>query len=154
MLHYIEAISSRGSADGYNTEASERLHIDYAKEGYRASNKKDYIKQMTVWLGHQEAVTCFQAYLVYTAKQTNTSTQDSQQLDSDSEDLDNDNLNDASVPILMSIKPVYPHVGISTITTEFKATGFIHALTTYIRRAFPPPAQPLLPSTADRFDVY
>ena len=129
MLHYIEAIRSRGSTDGYNTE---RLHIDYAKEGYCASNKKDYIKQMTVWLGRQEAVTCFQAYLVYTAKQTNTSTQDSQQLDSDSEDLDNDDLNDTSVPILMSIKPAYPHVGISTITTEFKATGFIHALTTYI----------------------
>ena len=109
---------------------------------------------MTVWLGRQEAVTRFQAYLVYAAKQTNTSTQDSHQLDSDSEDLDNDDLNDTSVPILMSVKPAYPHVGISTITTEFKVTGFIHALTTYIQRAFPPPAQPLLPSTADQFDVY
>ena len=39
MMHYVEAIRSHGSADGYNTEASERLHIDYAKEGYRASNK-------------------------------------------------------------------------------------------------------------------
>ena len=164
MLHYVEAIRSHSSADGYNTESSERFHIDYAKEGYRASNKKDYIKQMTVWLGRQEAVTRFQAYLVYAAKQTNTSTQDSHQLDSDSEDLDNDDLNDATVPVLMSttglkshsvsVKPAYPHVGISTITTEFKATGFIHALTIYIRRAFPPTAQPLLPSTADRFDVY
>jgi hypothetical protein len=40
MMHYVEAIRSHGTADGYNTEASERLHIDYAKEGYRASNKK------------------------------------------------------------------------------------------------------------------
>ena len=39
MMHYVEVIRSHGSADGYNTEASERLHIDYAKEGYRASNK-------------------------------------------------------------------------------------------------------------------
>jgi hypothetical protein len=69
MMHYVEAIRSHGTADGYNTEASERLHIDYAKEGYRASNKKDYIKQMTVWLGRQEAVSRFQAYLVYAAKQ-------------------------------------------------------------------------------------
>ena len=51
MQHYMEAIRSHGTADGYNTEASERLHTDYAKECYRASNKKDYIKQMTVWLG-------------------------------------------------------------------------------------------------------
>ena len=70
MLHYAEAIRSHGTADGYNTEASERLHIDYAKEGYRASNKKDYIKQMTVWLGRQEAVSRFQAHLVYAAKQS------------------------------------------------------------------------------------
>ena len=34
MQHYIDAIRSLGSADGYNTEFSERLHIDYAKEGY------------------------------------------------------------------------------------------------------------------------
>jgi hypothetical protein len=55
MIHYLEAIKSRGSADGFNTESPERLHIDFAKEGYRASNKKDYIKQMVVWLGRQEA---------------------------------------------------------------------------------------------------
>ena len=82
MQHYVEAIHSHSTADGYNTEASERLHIDYAKEGYRASNKKDYIKQMTVWLGRQEAVSRFQAYLVYAAKQGNTTSQDhSQQLE-------------------------------------------------------------------------
>ena len=56
MVHYVEAIKSRGSADGFNTESPERLHIDYAKEGYHASNKKDYVKQMTVWLGRQEAI--------------------------------------------------------------------------------------------------
>ena len=170
MVHYVEAIRSHGAADGYNTESSERLHIDYAKEGYRASNKKDYIKQMTVWLGRQEAVSRFQAYLVYAAKHTTTPSQDSHHLDSDSEDdLDNDDLNDPTVPVSMSttglyttglathsvsVKPAYPHLGISTITTEFKATGFLSALTTYIRRAYPPPAQPLLPSAADRFDVY
>ena len=114
------------------------LPAKFFSAGFRQESQgegKDLVFEtvlMMVWLGRQEAVTRFQAYLVYTAKQTNTSTQDSQQLDSDSEDLDNDDLNDTSVPILMSVKPAYPHVGISTITTEFKATGFIHALTTYI----------------------
>ena len=65
MAHYFEAIQSRGSLDGFNTESPERLHIDYAKEAYRASNKKDYVQQMTVWLGRQEAVARFRAYLDY-----------------------------------------------------------------------------------------
>lgn len=164
MMHYAEAIRSHGTADGYNTEASERLHIDYAKEGYRASNKKDYIKQMTVWLGRQEAVSRFQAYLVYAAKQANTTRQDPHQpqvdMDSD-EEIDDEDLNDPTVPISksttthsVSIKPAYPHVSLSTITTDFKATGFLLALKTYIRRAYPPPALPLFPTTADRFDLY
>ena len=68
MMHYVEAICSCGTADGYNTEASERLHIDHAKEGYCASNKKDYIKQMMVWLGRQEAVSHFHAYLDYAVR--------------------------------------------------------------------------------------
>ena len=52
MQHYMEVIWSHSTADGYNTEASERLHIDYAKEGYHASNKKDYIKQIGCNMGH------------------------------------------------------------------------------------------------------
>lgn len=155
MMHYAEAIRSRGTADGYNTEASERLHIDYAKEGYRASNKKDYNKQMTVWLGRQEAVARFHAYLDYITKQANTPSQDSQ--DSDSE-LDDDltvPFSTSTIPShSVSVKPAYPHLAFSTITTDFKATGFLSALTTYIRRMYPPPALPLFPTTADRFDVY
>jgi hypothetical protein len=38
MQHYVSAIWTRGAADGYNTELRERLHINLAKEGYRASN--------------------------------------------------------------------------------------------------------------------
>jgi hypothetical protein len=157
MLHYVEAIRSRGTADGYNSEASERLHIDYAKEGYCASNKKDYIKQMTVWLGRQEAVNRFQAYLVYAAKQSNTPPHD---FDTDDVELDDDDeLNDPTVQVpssshSVSVKPAYPHQSVSTITTDFKATGFLPALTTYIRRTYPPPALPMLPNSADHFDVY
>jgi hypothetical protein len=65
MDHYTPKIRLFSSADGFNTEAPERLHIDYAKEGYRASNKKDYIAQMTTWLQRQEAVDRFTAYLAW-----------------------------------------------------------------------------------------
>lgn len=34
MLHYVEAIHQCGSANGFNTELPERLHIDFAKRAY------------------------------------------------------------------------------------------------------------------------
>ncbi|KAJ6453502.1 hypothetical protein C8R45DRAFT_765134, partial [Mycena sanguinolenta] len=65
MEHYAPGIRLFSSAAGFNTEAPERLHIDYAKDAYRASNKKDYIAQMTVWLQRQEAIDRFMAYLAW-----------------------------------------------------------------------------------------
>jgi hypothetical protein len=50
ITHYVDCIRALGSADGYNTESPERLHIDFAKEAYRASNKRDYMEQMALWL--------------------------------------------------------------------------------------------------------
>ncbi|KAG2353208.1 hypothetical protein BDR07DRAFT_1383378 [Suillus spraguei] len=63
MEQYVASIKSRGSADGFNTEFPEQLHIDFAKNAYRATNKKDYVGQMTKWLARQEAVDQFVAYL-------------------------------------------------------------------------------------------
>ncbi|KIP01316.1 hypothetical protein PHLGIDRAFT_27025 [Phlebiopsis gigantea 11061_1 CR5-6] len=63
MEHYIRSILWLGAADGYNTEGTERLHIDFAKQGYRASNRKQYVSQMTRWLERREAAHRFEAYL-------------------------------------------------------------------------------------------
>lgn len=63
MEHYVAMIEKFGSADGFNTESPERLHIDYAKDAYRASNRKDYLLQMVVWLRRQEATDRFTIYL-------------------------------------------------------------------------------------------
>ena len=132
MLHYVEVIRSHSTADGYNTEVSERLHIDNAKEGYCASNKKDCIKQMTVRLGWQEAVNHFQAYLVYVDKQANTTSQISHQpeLDSD-EELNNDDSNDPTVPVFkstinthsVSVKPAYAHIISPPLQSTSKPPG-------------------------------
>ncbi|KAJ3555685.1 hypothetical protein NM688_g2437 [Phlebia brevispora] len=54
--HYAYFIKRFGTTDNYNTEYTERLHIDYAKNAYRASNKKDEFLQMTVWLERREKV--------------------------------------------------------------------------------------------------
>ncbi|KAI9451738.1 hypothetical protein BJY52DRAFT_1154329 [Lactarius psammicola] len=56
LLHYTRSIALFGTTDNYNTEHSERLHIDFTKNAYRATNFKDEFKQMTIWLERQEAM--------------------------------------------------------------------------------------------------
>ncbi|KAK0460760.1 hypothetical protein IW261DRAFT_1554531 [Armillaria novae-zelandiae] len=63
MAHYSSMIQSHGVTGGYNTEASERLHIDFAKRAYWASNRRGYIQQMTKWLTQREAVQRFTRFL-------------------------------------------------------------------------------------------
>ena len=56
LIHYVAAIHSHGALDGYNTESPERLHIDFAKEPFRAGNKRDYTAQMATWMARHDAV--------------------------------------------------------------------------------------------------
>ncbi|KAF8586710.1 hypothetical protein K439DRAFT_1614939 [Ramaria rubella] len=55
LQHFVHSINLFGMTDNYNTEASEHLHIDYAKDAFAATNKKEeYLKQMALWLERQE----------------------------------------------------------------------------------------------------
>ncbi|EPS92600.1 hypothetical protein FOMPIDRAFT_1137569 [Fomitopsis schrenkii] len=54
LLHYVDSIKELGATDNYNTEAFERLHIDFAKAGWRASNHRDARPQMVRWLVRHE----------------------------------------------------------------------------------------------------
>ena len=54
--HYRQFIELFGTTDNYNTEYTERLHIDLAKDAYRATNFKDEYPQMTAWLEHREKI--------------------------------------------------------------------------------------------------
>ncbi|KAI9464312.1 hypothetical protein HD554DRAFT_2026455, partial [Boletus coccyginus] len=63
MEHYMDMIWQFGSADGFNTESPKWLHINYVKDAYHATNKKDFIIQMTVWLHCQEAIDCCLLFL-------------------------------------------------------------------------------------------
>ncbi len=56
LTHYVSSIQLFGTTDNYNTEQSERLHIDLAKDAYRATNRKDEYPQMTVWLERREKI--------------------------------------------------------------------------------------------------
>jgi hypothetical protein len=65
LMHYPESIRLQGSLDGYNTKWSERLHIDFAKKGYRASNHINHTPQMATWLTCCEKVVFYRRYLEF-----------------------------------------------------------------------------------------
>jgi hypothetical protein len=48
--HYIYLITLFDTTDNYNTEYTKWLHIDLAKNVYRATNHRDKYPQMTLWL--------------------------------------------------------------------------------------------------------
>ena len=56
LLHYWFSITLFGTTDNYNTEQTERLHIDLAKDAYRATNHKNEFPQLTSWLERREKV--------------------------------------------------------------------------------------------------
>jgi hypothetical protein len=56
LLHYSSSITLFGTTDNYNTEQTERLHIDFTKDAYRATNHKDELNQMTTWLSRCEKI--------------------------------------------------------------------------------------------------
>jgi hypothetical protein len=62
LLHYVESIENLGTTDNYNTEMFERLHIDFAKHGWRASNQRDEFPQMIRWLSRQEKIMTFETH--------------------------------------------------------------------------------------------
>ena len=63
MMHYAASVHLFGSLDGFNTKLPEQLHINYAKKAYRASNKWNYVTQMTTWLQQQDSMFLMELYL-------------------------------------------------------------------------------------------
>ncbi|KAF8868642.1 hypothetical protein BD779DRAFT_1614940 [Infundibulicybe gibba] len=127
LLHYFASIQALGSNDGYNSESPERLHIDFAKDAFRASNKKDYHEQMTLWLQRREAMWQREAYITWLNAQQQAA---AEQL--------------AKAPPLRGVTA-------QRLIEHFGATKFIPALTSFLQQQ---QSYPLLPNTSDRFDLY
>ena len=71
LTHYMSSIKLFGTTDNYNTEQSERLHIDFTKNAYRATNRKDEYPQMTKWLERREKVQRHAAFIEWRQRHTN-----------------------------------------------------------------------------------
>ena len=63
--HYIDAIKYFGTTDNYNTEYTERLHIDLVKDAYHATNRKEEMSQMTLWLERKEKVFRHESFMAW-----------------------------------------------------------------------------------------
>ncbi|TFK84310.1 hypothetical protein K466DRAFT_496815 [Polyporus arcularius HHB13444] len=162
-LHYALSIRKLGTTDGYNTETSERLHIDYAKRGYAASNKRAYIKQMATWLNRQEAVYRFDRYLAWAEPVIQTS---AGVLDEDAEEgggVDRMEVDGTaagehdSLPYVIAKTPGLPGTSVQQLVREFGCTDFVPALEDFLRkscrsRQLPAAAQHINART--RFAVY
>ncbi|CDO71969.1 hypothetical protein BN946_scf184943.g3 [Trametes cinnabarina] len=174
-LHYLLSIRKLGTMDGYNTEHSEWLHIDFAKRGYSASNKREYIKQMMLWLSRQEAVHRFQTYLDWTEPTSDlpspAGTQDAScdnPLDDEMDEGHQDGqqallralsiISESSLPsYILPKSPSLPGTTVGQLIRDFGCTDFIRALQDYLRkgscsRTLPHAAQNLHPGS--RFAAY
>ena len=167
LFHYVEAIQRLGCLDGVNTESSERFHIDYAKEAYRASSRREYFAQMTTWLQRQEAVIRHDAYLAWLAG-TLDRADDADESDEDNGDQESpshneeapqaaskDEVHGESVTRLrelinsnvarayqLPVKPSISRVSFQTLIHDYGATAILPRLQLYLSSNYPNSPQP------------
>ncbi|KAF8197216.1 hypothetical protein K438DRAFT_1585219 [Mycena galopus ATCC 62051] len=165
LQHYVDGIWSLGSADGYNTEAPERLHIDMAKRAYQASNRRDYTAQMTLWLQRQEAFALRESYLDWLddtlAQEARTPPEAP---DFDDEDLLASEPEATAVILPPTASPIgipsysiakFPSVPDATVThleTIYGAADFIPAFTRFLSKYMP--RSGIIPNRHDRFALF
>ncbi|KAF8579899.1 hypothetical protein K439DRAFT_1648365 [Ramaria rubella] len=161
--HYFASIKSRGTADEFNTELPERLHIDFAKIGYRASSRRDYIIQMTKWITRQEKIHAFTAYLQWRvgAGDIDEGHGEEEPIDMIGESTAQPNpLHSEAREEEINVGRTYhvakhagfPNTSVPTIIEQFGAVHFLPALAAFLKRINPQGASSL--NEHMRFDLY
>jgi hypothetical protein len=159
VSHYADSIHSRGSLDGYNTEASERLHIDYAKDAYRASNRRDYVSQMTRWLQRREVMHMHSGFISWCERGASVnSDQDGGDLEETVEEYGRGSTGKPSASsatfdsYYIAKKSPYPGLHPGEIERVYNIAGFLPTLTLFLRARCGRPS--VLPTANDRFDCF
>lgn len=119
LQHYVESVKLFGTTDNYNTEATERLHIDLTKHAFRASNKRNFVTQMCRWLERREAVFWFSTYLAWQVGETFDAR------------LRKKTTN-AHLPIVLAKRPHHARVSLDALAKRYRATGFRAALEDFL----------------------
>ncbi|KAI0279476.1 hypothetical protein BC826DRAFT_1094560 [Russula brevipes] len=152
ISHYADSIRSHSSLDAYNSEASERLHINYAKDGYRASNQRDYIAQMTKWLQRREAIR--------SAPGSSLGVNGIQSGDEPETRMDHDDGESKSHSYMaktrrytIAKKSPYPAMPPGQIEQIYNVSGFLTALTVFLRGC-PACSSSVVPTVHDHFECF
>ncbi|KAI0373820.1 hypothetical protein BV20DRAFT_988937 [Pilatotrama ljubarskyi] len=141
LEHYRRSIELFGTTDNYDTQYSERLHIDFTKEAYRASNRKDEFAQMTVWLERKEKVQRHEKYVEWRLSQLAPSPTSSARPDSGLRAVECHNLDgglSTSIPaasdtrVIMSQHPSVKAVAFEDVLSKHGATYFRDALARFV----------------------
>ncbi|KAJ7790990.1 hypothetical protein B0H14DRAFT_3115481 [Mycena olivaceomarginata] len=117
LLHYVDSIQYFGTTDNYNTEMFERLHIDFAKNGWRASNRRDEFPQIITWLGRQEKISLFAAYQEWLESTRR--------------------LPQPPVAIRLAKRPQSPRLPLGQIKLRHHTNSFIHTLKDFLNNLDP-----------------
>ncbi|KAG8946041.1 hypothetical protein FRC03_001582, partial [Tulasnella sp. 419] len=135
LLHYERAIKAFGTTDGYNTESTERLHIDFVKNAYRASNKRDHIPQMVQWLERKEKIEKFGLMIEWhedhiLSDDSNPNEQANSHMTPSP--IANTSISQQSI-IHLAKNPTDPAVSVDKLIKDYRATLFPGALDRYLR---------------------
>ncbi|KAF7795599.1 hypothetical protein EIP86_006762, partial [Pleurotus ostreatoroseus] len=115
--HYVDCIRLFGTTNNYDTALSERLHIDFVKDAYRSSNKKDAIEQMGRWLRRRETVNRFATFVEWRKKDPASAAKLRKNM---------------KLGITLAKSPAVWNVSIPDLENIYGATRFSEALQTYI----------------------
>jgi hypothetical protein len=171
MLHYILSIQKLSSIDGLNSEGPERLHIDYAKKGYQASNKNDYMIQMAKWLQCQESIDLPTAYLQWCDnlvpydEEGESEDNDADDAPNSADDVDSDvevdHINEDQVTAIKGSEltlycivktPAFSSVPLHHLEQAYGASQFLPALKVFLQENIP--TRTLQPNKYDCYNLY
>ncbi|KAI0349245.1 hypothetical protein OH77DRAFT_1415395, partial [Trametes cingulata] len=113
LEHYRRSIELFGTTDNYDTQYSERLHIDFTKDAYRASNRKDEFAQMTVWLERKEKIQRHEKYVEWRLSQLASTS-------------------GAQTRLMMTQHPSVKAVTFEDVRSKYGATYFRDALSRFV----------------------
>ena len=109
--------------DNYNTEQPERLHIDLAKDAYRATNHKDEYPQMTAWLERSEKIQRHGAFIEWRQHGYHHGHQSRTPIGP---------LHAPTQTLKIARHPTFKVVGICDIIRKYGAVDFLDALADFI----------------------
>ncbi|KAG9124608.1 hypothetical protein FRC07_010971 [Ceratobasidium sp. 392] len=175
VLHWPQSIRELRTPDSYNTEAPEHLHIKYAKEPWRRSNRVNPLPQMITFIQRQEAIQIqrahLDAYLALIRKELAAADggggerHDDEDEGSDDEDEwedvgegheetpDADGVHYPSPQLAIAAPPSRFNYTANQIATEYKAPDLIPALTRYLESEVASANSRNRPNQSDRLRV-